>query len=132
MVGEAATFKDYGNLVEAVNALLRPRLMALGKQEVSAIRQDISIKCYGQHSPPGHPPYREKGKLTQGIGYRIVRRGGALDSLELKAQRTNERTGDPKIAIYLELGTRYMAKRPFMARSLARVTSSATTSLGKT
>lgn len=132
MVGEAATFKDYGNLAEAVNALLRPRLNKLGQAEAMKIKYDIGVVCVGHrnHSKPGQPPRAEFFKLQRSVRHRIVNRGGSLDSLELRAQRTNDKTGDPKVAIYLELGTRNMGARPFMALALARVSSSATKSLG--
>lgn len=120
------TFRETGNIYDAINRMLRPKLEAAGRDEVEAIKADISTPCpvyhggTGGHSPDHGPPYLETGKLQASIAYRIVPGETPLDELEFRAQRTNS-SGDPKVAIYLEKGTRRMADRPFMSRAMARV-----------
>lgn len=128
------TFRETGSIHDAINRMLRPKLEEAGREEVEAIRADIDTPCpayhtgTGGHSPPFGPPFKETGKLQASIAYRIVPGDTPLDELEFRAQRTNSR-GDPKVAIYLEKGTRRMAERPFMARAMARVIAKGTRQL---
>ena len=62
-----------------------------------------------QASAPGMPPASDTGRLLTSIHHSVT---GVLDTLEARVGT------DVNYALYLELGTRYMAPRPFLRPAL--------------
>jgi hypothetical protein len=64
------------------------------------------------HSRPGNPPYKQTGELRRSIGWELRALGliGRVGS--------NIRT--PAYPLYLELGTRRMAPRPYLRAALVK------------
>jgi hypothetical protein len=59
------------------------------------------------HSAPGNPPYKQHGYLRDSITYEVI------------PQRLVARVGTPEdYGLYLEMGTRKMAQRPYLRRNL--------------
>lgn len=63
-----------------------------------------------QASAPGQPPASDTGRLMASIHHQMV---GAGQSVQAQIG------SDVQYALYLELGTRYMAPRPFLRPALA-------------
>jgi hypothetical protein len=62
------------------------------------------------HSRPGNPPFKQTGNLRKSIAYEVSGLVGRVGSNIKK----------PNYALYLELGTRRMAARPYLRAALLR------------
>lgn len=62
------------------------------------------------HSRPGNPPFKQTGNLRMSIAYEVVNLVGRVGSNIKK----------PAYPLYLELGTRRMAARPYLRKALIR------------
>lgn len=125
-------FQPEGDFTEALNQVLAPKLVRLGESESANVRQDISVPVVRyagrvNRSLPGEPPRRDTGRLHSNVHHRIVKQTNGVVMLEIFAIRPG---GNPKVPHWLERGTKKMAKRPFMARALARLSQSAPGAIG--
>ena len=70
----------------------------------------VAARIYGaRRSTPGDPPYKQTGRLRSSITHEMITDGqGAIARIG-----TNLKYG-----LYLELGTRRMAARPYLRRAL--------------
>ncbi len=107
----------------AANKFLLSRLpgaaQLIMEATVSDIKESLSVECPTQyssgigsrrHSSPGEPPYRETGRLQDGVA------GEVQNNLpeEIDIEITSRRAGTPLVPSYLEFGTPKMAARPYM------------------
>ncbi len=89
---------------------LDARMRASGQLMVSDIQQHLQVEgSRGQASLPGEDPHRRHGDLIESISY-------AYDP-ETKKLRVGTSLA---YGMYLELGTRLMAARPFLRNGWAR------------
>lgn len=92
---------------------LQRRANTVTAEAKRSLAQGGKGRQYGRHraSAPGDPPATDTGRLVTSIGNEL-----ATDEKGLHA-----RVGtNVKYALFLELGTRRMAPRPFLRRALAK------------
>lgn len=117
----------YGDeFLKETDAAFANGLASAGEFAVSQIRQSISVSSHGlsvektatghfsrvhyaaNRSLPGQPPHVDTGALISSMTY------------EIDPENLQVLIGSPlEYALYLELGTRIMAPRPFLRRGLA-------------
>ena len=86
-----------------------PGLHVAGKAMVAETKRAVGIEGYGTPSSPGMPPHKQTGELQASFEYRVDKRSRIVHVYS-----------NHPAAFYLEFGTRDMAARPFMLRSLLR------------
>jgi len=74
---------------------------------------------YHYASVPGAPPARDSGVLTSSISYKIDKKGayiqGRVGPDVAKIASRKKGSTDPEYGLYLELGTKRMAARPWLS-----------------
>jgi hypothetical protein len=91
--------------------ILQDRLYAVGREVVAVVRENIA-QVSPPRSQPGDFPHREFGELSASIDFRVNRNRLRVEVFS-----------DSPYALPLELGTRNMAARPFLRRSLVEARS---------
>lgn len=88
-------------------------------------RASFAAADFHRASAPGDPPARDTGILANSVSHTVKVKGLIVSGFvgsDIAKIRSKDPTSDPEYGLFLEMGTRDMAARPWLRPSLIKAT----------